>query len=137
MAKVLDLDEARRLLADSHRQITSAPKGRDYGPRHVQDVMNKTESRYANLLYARKLAREIIDYRFESVKLRLAEEKCWLTLDFAVWFPDGTVELIDVKGGPTQDKTIIKLKVAADRYRGLYRIVLERYEKAGWDRREF
>lgn len=137
MAKVLDLEEARRKLHAANLGPQAPKPGRDYGPRHVPGQMNQTEKKYAVILFVRKLAGEILDYRFESVKLRLADERCWITLDFAVWYPDGIVELVDAKGPPPQEKTIIKMKVAADRYRGLYRIVLERLIKGEWHRREF
>ena len=141
MAKVLDLDEAMAEFARLRlggKPTPSKPSAKRYGPRHVPDEMNKTEAKYANILFARRHCGEIVDYRFESVKIRLAEDKCWLTMDFAVWFPDGTVELIDVKGGgPAQEKNLIKLKVAADKYRGLWRFAIERLVGKNWERREF
>ncbi len=92
-------------------------------------VMNKTESAYASHLDLRKLDGDILWYRFEGIKLRLADNT-FLTVDFALMRHDGTLELHDVKGGPIRDDANVKLKVAADQYPFVFYIV--RKAKIGW-----
>ena len=60
---------------------------------------NATEARYEAYLDLLKQAGAIADYRFEPFKLRLGPD--WLTTycpDFLVVYPDGLLELVDVKG---------------------------------------
>ena len=87
--------------------------------------MNKTEARYA---------REMIvphgyTHRFESIKLRLAD-RTWYTPDFFVYLPDGTVQVVEVKGF-WRDDARVKIKVAAEQYPE-FRFVAARYIKKQW-----
>ncbi|WP_048996105.1 hypothetical protein [Burkholderia multivorans] len=95
--------------------------------------MNKTEQRYAAHLEARKQAGEIVWYRFEGIKFRLADNT-FFTVDFAVMLTDRSLEMHEVKGF-MQDDANVKLKVAADAYP--FRFVLVRKAKGGaWDIKE-
>lgn len=76
--------------------------------------MNKTEALYAALLEARKQAGEIVWFRFEGIKLRLADLTTYAP-DFAVMLADNSIELHEVKGH-WQDDARVKIKVAADQY---------------------
>ncbi|MEW3279069.1 DUF1064 domain-containing protein [Escherichia coli] len=76
--------------------------------------MNKTESAYCQHLELRKRAGEIVWYRFEGIKLRLADNTFY-TPDFAVMLATGEMELHEVKGFWTDDARV-KTKVAADQY---------------------
>ncbi|MXO67773.1 DUF1064 domain-containing protein [Altererythrobacter marinus] len=76
--------------------------------------MNKTEAEYARELELRKSAGEIAWYRFEGLKLRLAD-KTFYTPDFAVMLSTGELECHEVKGF-WQDDARVKIKVAADQY---------------------
>lgn len=76
--------------------------------------MNKTEAAYAEHLGMLKLAGEVLWYRFEGVKLRLADNTFY-TPDFAVLAKDGVMECHEVKGS-WQDDARVKIKVAADQY---------------------
>jgi hypothetical protein len=53
---------------------------------HTLGVMNKTESLYADLLEARKLAHEIRDWNFEPLRFPLTDG-CTFTPDFIVVMP--------------------------------------------------
>lgn len=66
-------------------------------PRHVPGEMNKTEEAYAAHLALQLAAGEIAWFRFESVKLKLAE-KTHLTIDFFVMTAAGDLEAHEVKG---------------------------------------
>ena len=59
--------------------------------------MNKTEEAYAAHLALQLAAGEIAWFRFESVKLKLAE-KTHLTIDFFVMTAAGDLEAHEVKG---------------------------------------
>ena len=72
--------------------------------------MNITERKYADELYKRQLAKEIIAYSFEPVKLRLAKNTYYAP-DFLVVCPD-RFEFHEVKGF-ARDDAMVKLKVAA------------------------
>lgn len=93
--------------------------GRDntkYGKRHKPGVMNKTESQYADMLQARKLAGEIIDWMFEAMTFKLAADTRY-TPDFVIMHLDGTIECVDVKGGgPMDASSRVKVKVAAEKF---------------------
>jgi len=77
-------------------------------------TMNKTEAAYAQHLELLKQAGEIVWYRFEGVKLRLADNTFY-TPDFAVMSGDGVMEMHEVKGH-WQDDARAKIKIAADQY---------------------
>ena len=59
---------------------------------------NKTEASYEALLTARHHAGEVAWFRFEGLKLRLADNTFY-TPDFAVMLADGQIECHEVKGG--------------------------------------
>jgi hypothetical protein len=111
-----------------------------YGKRHTPGVMNQTEAAYAEGLEARKLAGEIIGWEFEAVTFKLADG-CRYTPDFFVTLTDGTMECIDAKGGgPMDDKSIVKVKCAAEKFHQFRFAIEQRLPKklgGGWKRREF
>jgi hypothetical protein len=82
--------------------------------RHQAGVMNQLETAYAAHLETRKRLGDILDYKFEALKLRLAD-KCFLTVDFWVMLADGTLEAHETKGFLEGDAWI-KLKWAAKEY---------------------
>jgi hypothetical protein len=95
---------------------------------------NRTEAAYGRVLEARRLAGEVAWYRFEGLKLRLADAT-FFTPDYAVMLADGTMELHEVKGHWTDDARV-KIKVAADQYP--FRFVAVRAGRGGaWETEEF
>jgi hypothetical protein len=92
-------------------------------------AMNKTEALYAKHLELRKADGDVLWYRFEGVKLRLAD-KTFLTPDFAIMTRDGVIELHDCKGFMMDDANV-KIKVAADQYP--FRFFIIRKSKVGWN----
>ena len=76
--------------------------------------MNKTEAAYGQHLELRKRAGEVLWYRFEGIKLRLADNTFY-TPDYAVMLVSGEVELHEVKGFWLDDARV-KIKVAAEMY---------------------
>lgn len=96
--------------------------------------MNKTEAAYAELLAARPHVGEILEFKFESLKLRLAD-RTWYTPDFSIVLPDGGREIHEVKGHWTDDARV-KIKVAAELY-PYYRFSAVRRVKGEWVREVF
>lgn len=76
--------------------------------------MNKTEAAYGEYLKTRQLVGHIAWFKFEGIKLRLADNTFY-TPDFAVMLADGSMELHEVKGFWTDDARV-KTKVAASMY---------------------
>lgn len=95
--------------------------------------MNKTEAAYAELLEQLKVASRIQWYRFEGLKLRLAD-KTFYTPDFAVMRDDGVMECHEVKGF-WQDDARVKIKIAAEMYPFRFMAAKPRAKKhgGGWE----
>jgi hypothetical protein len=102
--------------------------------------MNQTEAAYAESLLVRKMASEIIDWQFEAITFKLAPD-CRYTPDFAIWMADGTMEFVDCKGGgPMDEKSRVKAKVAAERYPMFVFVIEQKKAKkdgGGWKREVF
>lgn len=94
-----------------------------------QGQMNGTEKEYAIFLEAEKQRGAILWYRFEGVKLRLADNT-FLTVDFAVMDRSGVLEMHEVKGFMQEDANV-KLKVAADMYPFEFYLVRKKSKKDG------
>lgn len=99
--------------------------------------MNKTETAYAAVLEQEKQAGEILWYRFEGVKLRLADNTFY-SPDFFVMRASGLLEAHEVKGH-WQDDARAKIKIAADQYPFRFIAVKVRAKKdgGGWAVEEF
>lgn len=99
--------------------------------------MNQTEAAYAQLLEHLKQSGEVAWYKFEGVKLRLADNTFY-SPDFAVMHSDGRMDMVEVKGFWTDDARV-KIKVAADLYPFRFRAVKPRAKKrgGGWEEEAF
>lgn len=99
--------------------------------------LNKTEAAYGAHLALLKSAGEVQWYRFEGVKLRLADNTFY-TPDFAVMAADGVLEMHEVKGF-WQDDARAKIKIAADQYPFRFMAFRARAKKdgGGWSREAF
>lgn len=95
--------------------------------------MNKLEEKYAAHLEQRKAAGEFLWWKFEGIKLRLADNT-FLTVDFATMRADGLMEMREVKGFMLDDAAV-KLKVAASIYPFRFILVRARAKKdgGGWN----
>ena len=100
-------------------------------------TMNKTEAAYAATLDARRFAGDVAWFKFEGVKLRLADNTFY-TPDFAVMLADGALEMHEVKGF-WQDDARAKIKIAADLYPMRFVAIQARPKKdgGGWLLEEF
>lgn len=100
-------------------------------------AMNKTEQAYEALLKEWQHCGIVAWFKFEGVKLRLADNTFY-TPDFAVMLTNGQMELHEVKGF-WQDDARAKIKIAADMYPFRFLAVRPKAKKdgGGWDREEF
>ena len=91
--------------------------------------MNRTEAEYAALLEQMRRAGTVAWFKFEGVKLRLADNTFY-TPDFAVMLSGGRMQMHEVKGH-WQDDAKVKIKVAADLYPFEFIAVRKQPKKAG------
>ena len=98
---------------------------------------NKTEAAYEQCLKDAVSLGDVAWYRFEGLKLRLADSTFY-TPDFAVMLTNGQIECHEVKGF-WQDDARVKIKVAAEQYPFRFIAVKPLSKKAGggWEREVF
>ncbi len=110
-------------LSPAEGQILSTAKGRIR-----VEGMNKTETRYCNHLEGLKRIGQVLWYRFEGVKLRLAKNTTY-SPDFFVMLSDGSLECHEVKGH-WEDDARVKIKVAAEMFP--FRFIAAQPAATGW-----
>lgn len=100
--------------------------------------LNKTEMEYFRYLKLREAAGEVRWFKFEGIKLRLADNTFY-TPDFAVMVESGQLECHEVKGGYWQDDARAKIKIAADMYPLRFLAITRKPQKdgGGWATEEF
>lgn len=112
--------------------------------RHVQALgrlkagaMNRTEAAYAATLELRRAAGEVLWFKFEGLKFRLADNTFY-TPDFAVMLAGGAMEAHEVKGHWADDARA-KIKIAADMYPFRFIAIKVKAKKdgGGWAVEEF
>lgn len=114
-------------------KLPNNPAGRYALGRMPVGKMNKTEAAYAQYLELQKHAGEVLWYKFEGIKLRLADNT-FLTIDFAVLPKDGVLEMREVKGY-WEDDARAKTKIAAAMYP--FRFIAVKKKGNGWEREDF
>lgn len=99
--------------------------------------MNQTEKAYHDLLDLRLQAGEVLWFKFEGLKLRLADNTFY-TPDFVVLAADGVLECHECKGHWADDARV-KIKVAADLYPFRFLAVKKgrKAEGGGWIQENF
>lgn len=99
--------------------------------------MNKTEAAYAAHLDLLVHAGEVVWYKFEGLKLRLADNT-FFTPDFFIMLSSGELQVREVKGFWVDDAKV-KIKVAADIYPFKFIAVKVRAKKngGGWEEEAF
>lgn len=83
----------------------------NFGRSYATEGMNNTETRYASHLDDLLHRGRILGWKYEGVKLRLAN-KTFYTPDFLIVSGDGTIELHEIKGH-WEDDARVKIKAAA------------------------
>jgi hypothetical protein len=123
------------------------PEEKAHGAKHAlyalghlkEGEMNKTEAAFSVHLEYLRLNGEVLWWRFDCVKLRIAPAT-FLTVDFAVLMKDGHLCFIDVKGHRAiyQDDARVKMKVAADTYPVKFFVSFPQGKlgASGWDMEE-
>jgi hypothetical protein len=97
--------------------------------------LNKTESAYAGYLDARKIDGDILWWRFEPMKLRLADG-AYYRPDFGVLTHERLFEFREVKGF-WREAARVRIKVAAEIFPFFKFIAIKRAKTGGWEREEF
>lgn len=99
--------------------------------------MNKTELAYSEYLKSKVFAGEVLWWRFEGMKFRLADNTFY-TPDFAVLLSNNELQCHEVKGF-WQDDARVKIKVATDLYPIKFIAVKARAKKhgGGWEYEAF
>lgn len=94
---------------------------------------NKTEAAYESMLETLRMVGDIVWYKFEGLKLRLADNTFY-TPDFAVMRANGLMECHEVKGF-WQDDARAKIKIAAELYPFRFIAARPKAKKdgGGWD----
>lgn len=104
--------------------------------------MNKTELRYASYLESLQLQGVIVMWRFEPLKLRLAD-RTFYEPDFMVITDEGMIELHEVKGRPGagpggwMDDARVKIKVAAEIFPEFLFVGASGLKSGGWKIEQF
>jgi hypothetical protein len=98
---------------------------------------NKTEEAYGNHLEALKHSGVVAWFKFEGLKLRLADNTFY-TPDYAVMLTNGSMECHEVKGY-WMDDAKVKIKVAADLYPFRFVAIKAKAKKdgGGWSVEDF
>lgn len=115
------MSAAARVFAPQHRFLALG--------RLKVGAMNKTEAAYDRDLRDAQSLGDILWYRFEGLKLRLADNTFY-TPDFAVMASDGVMECHEVKGF-WRDDARAKIKIAAEQYPFRFKAVQAQSKKAG------
>lgn len=92
---------------------------------------NKLETSYMGHLERRREVRDIKDFLYESIKLKIGVKRCWYTPDFWVLANDGVHEFHETKGPHCWDDARVKLQSAARQYPH-FRFFLCRKERGKW-----
>lgn len=93
--------------------------------------MNKLESRYAaEYLEPQRLVDAIIEFRFEPIKIRLAD-RTWYSPDFLIVTSAGIMEFHEVKGH-WEDDARVKFKVAAESHPWFQFVAVQHKAATGW-----
>lgn len=117
------------------------PEPGKLGKRQGQATMNKTEAEYSLILEAMKRKGEILDWKFEGIKLKIGEG-CFYTPDFMVTeqtdstYRDGCefitrVKFIEVKGF-LRDDARVKFLAAQEQHKWASFEMWRRDRKTGW-----
>lgn len=100
--------------------------------RKKKGEMNATEAKYANYLRGLVIAGEVLWWKFEGIKLILAD-RTTLSVDFNVMEKSGLLVMVDVKGCKAiiEEDAKVKMKVAAEQYPFIFRYAFPRTQKEG------
>lgn len=104
--------------------------------------MNRTETAYAEYLESLRQDGIIEVWRFEPLKLRLAD-RTFYEPDFLIVTAEGLIELHETKGRPGSgpggwmDDARVKIKVAAEMYPEFLFVGASKIKSGGWKIEQF
>lgn len=125
--KPSDQDDPPPLLAPAGKSKGGGKAAMQALGRLTKGEMNKTEQAYADHLELLRRAGEILWFKFEPMKLQLAEKTTY-SPDFLVQVASGHLELHEVKGF-WEDDARVKIKVAAEMFPIFKFIAIKKGEK--------
>jgi hypothetical protein len=96
--------------------------------------MNRLEQRYADNLELKKIAGEIIDWKFNAIRFRLAEG-AYYKPDFFIVYPD-RFEIHETKGH-WREAARVRIKTAAELYPWFKWVAVKWDAKGGWQFEHF
>lgn len=120
--------DIERLLAVGTSVATARIRGRGRTVRHEAGRMNKLEAAYAAHLASEQVAGRVIRFRFEALKLRLADATFYAP-DFLVLLSTGAIELHEVKGH-WEDDARVKWKATAEQFFEFFFVAVTRVRSA-------
>lgn len=105
---------------------------------HKPGKMNKSETAFAGHLDIRKLGGEVVDWKFESIKLKLADNTYFIP-DFNVEMANGDLVMCEVKrlwkgkrSPHWEDDARVKIKVAAETFRAWFSFYGVHFDGEKW-----
>ena len=114
---------AEKLVPALVKNVKNNPRGR-----HVSGEMNKSERSFAGHLEMRKAAGEIKSFKFEAIKLKLADNTYFIP-DFDIEMANGDLVLAEVKRiwkghkrPHYEDDSKVKIKVCAELFRDWFTV---------------
>lgn len=116
--------KAPNLIPDTQLYLGKVDGGR---ARHESGKMNGLEKRYATHLDLRKTTGEILDWKFEPLKLKLAPATFY-NPDFGIWMASGRLELHETKGH-WEDDARVKIKWAGKDFGNWFGVVGVQWDK--------
>lgn len=119
--ELLSNPQKRRESAEREPTIAKHWTANINAPSKVRGRMNKTESRYADILDRRQQSGIVLEWRYEAMTFRLTtpvggKKALTYTPDFMVLKHDGTMEFVEVKGGFATNESLNRLKVASEMF---------------------
>jgi hypothetical protein len=130
MTETLTVDQFHAARGSVRDLRKSSPTGRVNQSQPTPGKMNKTEQLYAYELDLLQRAGKIKLWKFEGLKLRLADRTTY-SPDFVVWHLDNSIELVETKGYWQEDAKV-KFKVAREAFPCFTFTAIKR-NKSGWE----
>lgn len=135
-------EEIRRQLArgvDPRAIVVTRTKATRKGAKLGE--MNALEAEYARVLDSRKAAGEILAWKYEAIRLRIAfgNKPAWYKPDFLIVNADGSQEAHETKGWWKTDARL-RIKVAAGVYPWIKFVGVRKLKKkdgGGWEFEDF
>ena len=129
-AKVHKKEDYQKTIADAAHFMPPAPTP---PPKTPKDRMNGTERRYAeHVLEPMQHVGEIVRWEYEPFKFRAMEDKFYKP-DFAAWYPDGSITVIEVKAFNLHRSSLDRFQACREKYATLvFRFELWQWKGGQW-----